>query len=578
MMSTGPEDSIVASNLVERKQVIQRRCLVAFSVAITFFYVGAFLGWGPMQLLLEANGNYRSRCALDEAEDVCPKQTSSLLRVQLVANLTFMLSPIFGRIADTKGASMSALCMGISIVMGTFLLTMATEFKVDGLLFPAFICLGIGTGNGFVLTVHTGLYFTGSSRSRVIFTLNSVLDAGGVTYLGLWGIRELTSDAANVSHICAGYLCLAVVLVTGHVYFFFVSVPEDEQERSKVIKSADNVHEESETKRTTGNADVVLEAQQGKIDASACEVDLDHDDSISLYEDGQYSPTVANLENKHNQENAVEIHVSEAYEIIADRPARDQLLSLPFVCVAIFYAIQVTTSHFMIVTARDHLAYLGDDRHHNKYLSIFTLLLPASLVAVPAVDYALMKFGFGGGFIGINLLALGYLLVRLCSDSLNVQIIGFVLFSFYRSFLFGVTLSFLPTFLSIDMIGTSVGLLNLVTAILSFVNIPLAGLAVDQLKGNFFYPTLFYTLLLIPCFIAAEGIRVAIGREHQAKERKARPLERSRHMSLLRIVYAEQIKREIPVKVEDWHHASWSPAAFYANKSLRNLRSHSSHV
>jgi len=63
------------------------------------------------------------------------------------------------------------------------------------------------------------------------------------------------------------------------------------------------------------------------------------------------------------------------------------------------------------------------------------------------------RFGFAGGFHTVNALALAYNVVRVASDNLNVQILGFVFFSFYRCFLFGVSLSFPPTILASNMNG-----------------------------------------------------------------------------------------------------------------------------
>jgi hypothetical protein len=75
-----------------------------------------------------------------------------------------------------------------------------------------------------------------------------------------------------------------------------------------------------------------------------------------------------------------------------------------------------------LATMRDFLAYLGDDELNNRYLTIFTLLLPASIVSVPLVDVIVLRFGFVGGFQSVNALALGYSIVRIATASLDVQI------------------------------------------------------------------------------------------------------------------------------------------------------------
>jgi hypothetical protein len=70
--------------------------------------------------------------------------------------------------------------------------------------------------------------------------------------------------------------------------------------------------------------------------------------------------------------------------------------------------------------------------------------MPASLAALPLSDVIIQKFGYYGGFQTINILSLAYNSIRLHSPNLNAQILSFIIFSFFRSFLFGVTFSYIP--------------------------------------------------------------------------------------------------------------------------------------
>jgi len=419
------DDGAAAITCHRRTQIRQRRWLVAFSLAMTFCFVGATFGWGPMQLLLERNGAFHSKCSSsngtdDDNDAVCSEQTAALLNVQVVSFVTLLLAPVFGHIADHYGAPVTATIMGGCFILGTLLLTLATAYGTDWLLYFACVCLAIGTWNGLILTVHTGLYFVGHTRSRVIFTMNAMKDAGGISYLGLWGVGEVAPDA-KVSHILSGYLGLACVLVVGHLYFFHVSVPEEEKEDDDELVKTESPVELQETAPTTQheteNKDESKD-EEGAVSANA------HSSLVKTNFSGELGQSTSN--NISNYEYGDTDH----YVIVADRPSRNQILSRPYLWLALFFSIHATTSNFMLATTRDFLAYLGDDDYNNKYLNIFTLLLPASLIALPAVDCVILKFGFFGGFTMINLLALGYLLIRLFSDSLNVQIFGFVLFSF----------------------------------------------------------------------------------------------------------------------------------------------------
>ena len=119
-----------------------------FALAITFLFVGATFAWGPMQLLLERNGAFHSNATAvapatstsgDDDADVCPAQTAALLNVPLVAIATLVLTPVFGHIADRYGAPVTAIFMGSCFMVGTLILTLATAYDGDWLLYIAFL-------------------------------------------------------------------------------------------------------------------------------------------------------------------------------------------------------------------------------------------------------------------------------------------------------------------------------------------------------------------------------------------------------------------------------------------------------
>jgi hypothetical protein len=102
----------------------------------------------------------------------------------------------------------------------------------------------------------------------------------------------------------------------------------------------------------------------------------------------------------------------------------------------------------------------------------------------------------------INVLGFAYSIVKIATRSLNLQIIGFLIFSLYRCFLFSITFSFLPTFIRFDVVGQAIGIVFFVTAVLSIVNIPLAQLAVERFQ-SFWWPNAIWAALNVPCVVAA---------------------------------------------------------------------------
>jgi hypothetical protein len=457
------------------KSVVQRRRrtgLLISAVLYTVLYVGAFFGWGPMQLLFEDHGFFSWKCPddfvptttnnddNDASADVCPEQTAALLNVNMVGQLTQITAPLLGYIADHYGAHILVYMMAVSCITGLLLIIVAAETATDGvdlLLYPAFGLLGLTTWMGGLLTVQTGLYFASDqqTQSRVIFVLNALFDAGSVTYLGLWALQEWFG--ASLTIIIAGYTVSAVLVYGSAVYFWSVAVPDThtscsdsdpEEEKEKTCCASDpeekektccdsDPEEEKEKEEHIPVAVVGKNDENATIDSSvAVPTTLSHDD------DGHGS---GNLNNEQPDSNVVgsepnlneddiqadtemkkEATVSDdsasggkEYIIVADRRSRQQLTSGPYLLLVVFFAFHLTGNQWNLTTQRDFLAYLGDDEQDNKYLTIFTLLMPASIVGLPFVDAAITHYGFIGGLQGINLLALAYNLIKVRTQLTN---------------------------------------------------------------------------------------------------------------------------------------------------------------
>mmetsp|Transcript_14441 Transcript_14441/g.28889 ORF Transcript_14441/g.28889 Transcript_14441/m.28889 type:complete len:543 (-) Transcript_14441:179-1807(-) len=456
----------------------QRKALVVFGSLYTFLYVGALFGNGPMQILLEENTHFSSLCSPEQAatREICPAQTSALINVQFIAQMTSVFSPLLGTVADRYGAPAIGYLMTAFILSGLFLLVIAAEYLVDELLYVAFILLGFGTCTGSISIILMGrMYFTGQAQARVIFGLNALFDSAAITYLGLWGIAELTS--ASLTIIAACYLGFAVALFGGSVYLWNIAIPVDE---STDVTPSDGLGESS--------------AEQ-----------------LSL--DGQEPDKSVPIPNKAVNDNQL-------YTIVAERTPREQLTSKTSLLLALFFGIHVTANNWTLTTTRDFLEFLGDDEQNNRYLTIFTLATPASLVAVPFVDAIIYRFGHHGGLQCINVLALAYMIIRVSSHNLNVQVLGFFIFSFYRCFLFGVVFSFLPTLVAGHVIGKASGWMYLIAGVTALINIPLATIAVEKLDGDFFFPNLVYIVLYLPCIAFAWCLGQTVKRETRAKEHR----------------------------------------------------------
>jgi hypothetical protein len=439
----------------DKKDQFNRRGLMVCSCLFTFLYVGSFFGWGPMQLLLEGNGAFRWKCDPDyDPEKVCPSQTSTLLNVQLIASVTQLVSPIMGQAIDHYGSPKCACFASGSLAIGLLLLTLSSANSSpawDRVLFAANGFLAMTTWMGGQLTVQVGMHFAGHTKSRAIFLLNALFDGGSVTYLFLWWLAQVGS--LSLTAVAGGYLVVGVLLSAASLYFWFVAVSEHDEEdmlygtvdrpaisntdvgketamppsSSPSSRSADDAANTLSVPPLTSATQVAPRtvkcvggttesSPDSRRDASCCKVTSIEEKAIP--QDG-----LVDEEQDTGSSSGADLNTeSPPYVLVANRSVKQQLLSKPYLLLCLFFSLHVTMNMWTLATMRDFLAYLGDDELDNRYLTIFTLLLPASIVSVPLVDAIVIHYGFAGGFQSINALALGYSIIRLATTNLNVQI------------------------------------------------------------------------------------------------------------------------------------------------------------
>lgn len=496
------ENNTMAAPIIIGPHGHKRRLLLLSTCTYITFYTGAFYGWGPMQLMLEDSGAFSSHCSNNDSTSnteeqlqlsPCPEQTSMLLNVQFTAMLISMIfTPLMGAAIDKYGAA-PLITVAFTIGgLGLILLIISTSFhtnnsnNIDGLLFPSFICFGFMSCLTGLYTVQTGLlYDEGRDRNRVISVLNALLDSGAVTYLLLWYIEENTRLTLSViSMIYFGFY----VLVMGTAVICWNMIGKNNMKQAQLLKRQLSLVQMDEVQHDT--AAVVAAGREKDDDDDGKAVDDDDDD--------------------------------DQYILIANRPQKQQLLSSQYITLGTFFAFHQARNTWILTTTRDFLAYLGDNEENNRYLSIFTLLTPVSVLGLPFVDFILHKYGYAAGLHACNLLGICQGIVQVSSTDLNVQIIGFVFYSFYRCFLFSVTFSALAAFLRVDVIGKGCGLYILSGGVLGLAfNLPLSWVAVNKLDGNFFIPNLVYLLGCFPCVFLCHRVGCGFAKENMKKEELA---------------------------------------------------------
>jgi len=420
-------------------------------------------------------------------------------------------SPLLGWFIDHFSPTFVLSLMAVCGCTGLCLLLVSIQYQgeMDWLLYLAFILIAFHTIIGGILTVKTGFYFQGRTRSRAISALNALFDAGAVTYWVLWKIHNQWKDIILLIGL---YFGLSVIVYSVAIYLWrtttmplaLLTAQDNDTSAAKNEVALSDKPDCPTREPQHSSTSIEVKEFEERDDSGIATMEYSGQlaqDSLSV-DDGMKSMAEF-VENRLDENHLCPKPIVNSYIPVSHHPSQQQLLSKPFLFLIIFFACHLGSNTWVMSTTRSFLAYLGDDDNGNLYLTIFTLLMPASVCGLPFVDQIILRFGFKGGFYAINVLNLAFNIIKVTSTNLPVQAVGFVIFAFFRCFLFSIVLSYLPVLLSEKVVGKASGILYACGSILGFLNIPLANLAVKRLDGNFFVPNMVWTAMIVPCTIAA---------------------------------------------------------------------------
>lgn len=456
----GPED---AREKRRRIYNVYRGGLLAFTLMYTFFYAGAFFGYGPMILLLQKDSAFAWECDdNDTSSSTCPDQTSQLLNIHFVGTLTQIVTPFVGHLSDTRGPFATMLYTAMTALAGVAMLILSRAVNVDQLLYPAFCFLAMNAFATSIMCVITGGVFKiydkeyvlrknrlikedsnspqetqpteGSSDCkeeqieafdkgprRVIGLLNNLFDAGSITYLILWETHKSLGTSLQV--LCYWYLGAGIFMFGGAIACWILILKHQEQDK-RIQEEADEQSKPSATTEEDG-ANVTK---------------TENDDN-----DGPETAEPSALESETEEGSKGEWR---------------QLYSASYLWLVAFFAFHVGRNIFVLTSAEAFLKNLGDT--NDKYITIFTMMMPASIIGFPFVDWALGRYGYHMALQLINILGLVHGIIQISATAnLNIQIIGFLVFSFYRCFLFSVIFAYLAALMPEKVLGKANGMLHI---------------------------------------------------------------------------------------------------------------------
>ncbi|CAE7864367.1 SLC43A1 [Symbiodinium necroappetens] len=298
---------------------------------VTFFFTFFFYGWASLQALLEADGVYLAVCAPEEP--LCSERTSRMILLYTVDNLvTVVTSAAVALAVDRVGPAKLALLGGL-LQASALLLMALSEGSVsspfDGFL-VAFALSGVGGAT--LMISNLKLAFTVQPRyfAMVMTTINCLIDSSAVTPLGLYRLYLMGLSRFS---IFAGY-ALACLMLSVSLAFCWSGSPM----RILKAKSAEEL-KSAELAETEGQ------------------------------ESGSTRPRLHGLS------------------------VKEQVYSLEFAFAGVFLTTQLFRCNAYLGINKDLLQSLGDAEQNNLYTQIFSALLPASTLLLPAFDLCMSRGG-----------------------------------------------------------------------------------------------------------------------------------------------------------------------------------------
>lgn len=371
-----------------------------------------------MILLLQRDEAFISKCDgdIDLATSSCPNQITALLNIHFVGMLMQMLSPFIGHLCDKYGPLTMMIFTSSVACLGVSLLIVSRTYAVDWVLYPTFCFLNLTSNATSVMIVITGRYFAVKSKSNSnaekekqdedpdpLASSSRISDKKRRRVIGL--LNNLF-DAGSVTYLFLWQIqktwpkITLQILAIGYLVlglFIFGGALFF----WKVLLNSYDVNTSTKQKQDSTN----------------------------------------NTTSKSNE-----------------KENWKELRSTSFLWLNAFFAFHICRNQFTLTSAEAFLKDLGDD--NNAYIEIFTYIMPVSVIGLPLVDLIIGKFGYHIALQSINILAIAHGIIQISSDNLNIQIIGFIIFSFYRCFIFSVIFAFLSVLLRPQVLGKANGLMH----------------------------------------------------------------------------------------------------------------------
>jgi hypothetical protein len=435
------------------------RCCSASAALITFAAVqsslstGLIFGWPALVAVLRDEGIYADECAANAPDGKCDARDAAFASVYAMAAVVNYASFIpAGLVLDQFGPRVSSVLGTLCVVFGSLLLGLSGNGK-------DFFALGLslhGVGSPFI---HLAWFHCGNILPVKRRPLLSTACVGCFTVSGLvfvvtrWIVQGGTMDrrAALLLH-AAIMLSFAFGAVLLHPKRAFAP-------GAQLLWNGSNKTENTVVADTSMPSASTNSALAYKI---------------------LPPPPLPRSEQLAGRERSSSL-IDRCSAIGA------VVRSAPFLWLLLGFGIHSLRLNFTFAAAAGLLDSIADDGDGEKYLDMLALIMPAGVVWIPIVGRLLRKLEVWATFLVVSATGAVYG-IFLVSETLWLQPIGFVIFSFHRVILFSSMFDYVRKTFELAHFGRLSGLVLLWGAAVSLVQKPLIAMAKDE--GDYTLPLL----------------------------------------------------------------------------------------
>uniref|UniRef100_K3WGH7 Major facilitator superfamily (MFS) profile domain-containing protein n=1 Tax=Globisporangium ultimum (strain ATCC 200006 / CBS 805.95 / DAOM BR144) TaxID=431595 RepID=K3WGH7_GLOUD len=425
-----------------------RIALVVVVLLSDLLFSGLVYGWAPLLLMLQDEQQYIELCdhsnALKPQNDSSPRSGCDAQENKL--NLMFVVSVALmdgaalplGFFLDYAGPKIAVAAAGVLEVAGLALLAFAQSQHFDVFVL-AYTLIAVG-GILTLMVSFPASFLVPKHQTAILAAANCLSDGSSIIFLGFYSIK---------SHfgVSRQYLLCILAAIAAVIYVVLIGLWHINEHTLRSIDAKG--HDSQGTESTTSS-------ELGPISNTNGTTAILQSGDCERVNSGDYRlPSIS--DDPSGQ--------------LVDAPIRTQIRTFEFVFIVVFAAVQELRTLVYIGTGTILLENYGDQEHDHLYTTIFSIVLPLGFLFIPIIDHVVDKKGLAAALVCTNILGLAYNSLALIPN-LNVQCVTFFLFTGFQSFLYAVLSVFTAKIFGLQNMGTLIGLIYTVGAVMNLLEHP----------------------------------------------------------------------------------------------------------